>query len=179
MSISRHALRFTLLLAAITATLSQVADSRQLRLDEYEIAALIYDSEIEALGDRALYPTCIALPSGVPTQPLLKYLQRGGYQVSGPELCDPASSSGGQHHPRDYPHGLRIFISNPQDGQNGLLRVKVESGDLTLRPGRHFVSLLRRGTYNFKRENGEFKIVGYTKEFDSKDAIPDNNGRKP
>lgn len=178
MKIKLQVLGFTMLLV-ISATAivpSPVPRSRHLRPDEYDVAALIYNSELEALGERALYPICIALPSGVPTKPLIKYLRANGYPISVPALCEPAMSS---RHPRDYSHGLRIFIDDPQDGQSGQFSVKVESGDLTVRPGQDLATLLRRGIYNLKRnESGEWKIVAYTKEYDSDDAKRDCDAGK-
>ena len=48
--------------------------------------------------------------------------------------------------------------------------MRVETGDLTTRPGEHFATTLRRGTYHFKQnEAQEWQITGYTKEFDFKD----------
>ncbi len=141
-----------------------------LRQEEYACVALIYNYELLALGERALYPICIDMPSGIPTKPLLQYLRRGGFEVSDPSLCEPAMAPGGQHHPKDYPHGLRIFIDKPQRNSGGLVSMHVETADLTLRPGGHFARTLRRGTYHFKQDEArEWKITAYTKEYDSKD----------
>ncbi len=77
---------------------------------------------------------------------------------------------GGQHHPKDYPHGLRIYIDKLERNPGGEIGMHVASGDLTIRPGEHFATLLRQGTYNFKQnEAREWQITGYTKEYDFKD----------
>ncbi len=83
---------------------------QRLRPDEYASVALIYNQELSALGNRALYPICIDVASGMPIKPLLQYLRKGGFEASDPTVCEPATARGGQHHPKDYPHGLRIFI---------------------------------------------------------------------
>jgi hypothetical protein len=143
---------------------------QRLRPDEYDSVALIYNQELSALGMRALYPICIEMPSGVPTKSLIQYLRRGGFEISDDVICEPAMARGGQHHPKDYPHGLRIFIDKPERDSGGLLNMHVETADLTLRPGVHFALTLRRGTYHFKRnEAREWQIIGYTKKYDFKD----------
>ena len=77
---------------------------------------------------------------------------------------------GGQHHPKDYRHGLRISIDEFQRDSGGALSVHVITDDLTSRPGQDFAQTLRRGTYHFKRdEAGEWKIISYTKEYDVAD----------
>jgi hypothetical protein len=48
--------------------------------------------------------------------------------------------------------------------------MRVEAGDLTVRPGEHLAQLLRRGTYHLKQnEAGKWQIADYTKEYDSAD----------
>ena len=68
--------------------------SQGLRPDEYDSVALIYNQELSGLGNRALYPICIDMASGVPTKPLLHYLRRGGFEVSDPSVCEPAMAPG-------------------------------------------------------------------------------------
>jgi hypothetical protein len=149
---------------------------QRLRPDEYDSVALIYNYELSALGNRALFPICIDMPSGIPIKPLLQYLRRGGFEVSDPSLCEPAMAPGGQHHPKDYSHGLRIFIDKPQRDSGGLVSMHVETGDLTVRPGEHFALTLRRGTYHFKQnEARERQITEYAKEYDSKDEKGQDN----
>ncbi len=149
---------------------SAQTNPQRLRSDEYASVALIYNQELLELGKRALYPICIDVPSGIPIKPILQYLRKGGFEVSDPFLCEPGMAPGGQHHPKDYPHGLRIFIDKPLRDSGGLLSMHVETGDLTLRPGEHVGTMLRRGTYHFKQnETREWQIVSYTKEYDSKD----------
>jgi len=153
----------------VTMASAQGAPQR-LRPDEYDSVALIYNQELSALGDRALYPICIDMARGVPTKPLLHYLRGGGFEVSDPSVCEPAMARGGQHHPKDYPHGLRIYIDKLERNPGGEIGMHVASGDLTIRPGEHFATLLRQGTYNFKQnEAREWQITGYTKEYDFKD----------
>jgi len=142
----------------------------QLRPDEYDTVALIYNQELSELGERALYPICIDMPSGVHTKRLVRYLRSGGFEISDSTLCEPATAPGGQHHPKDYPHGLRIFIDKLQRDPGGVLSMQVAADDLTLRPGLHVGILLRRGTYHFKQnEAREWQTTGYTKEYDFKD----------
>jgi len=138
--------------------------------DEYGTIALIYNQELSALGTGALYPICIDGAASIPIKPLLQYLRKGGFEVSYPSLCEPARAPGGQHHPKDYPHGLRIFIDKLQRDPAGRISVHVASDDLTLRPGEHVGTTLRQGTYLFKQnETGEWQITSYTKEYDFKD----------
>ena len=144
--------------------------SQRLSPAEYDSIALIYNSELSALGERALFPICIDMLSGIPIKPLLQYLHRRGFEVSDPSLCEPAMAPGGQHHPKDYSHGLRIFVDKPMHDSGGLVSMHVETGDLTVRPGEHLARTLRRGTYHLKQdESRKWQITGYIKEYDSKD----------
>ena len=142
-----------------------------LRSDEYAAVALIYNDEVSALGRRALFPICILLPASVSEKPLLKYLQGSGYAASDSSLCNPAMATDGQHHPiKDYPHGLLISLGAPQRDQNGLINLQVQADDLTLRPGEHFATMLRKGIYHLRLDDREeWQIVGYTKDYDSAD----------
>jgi hypothetical protein len=139
-----------------------------LKSGEYDVVALIYNQELSALGNRALYPICIVMPIGIPTGPLVSYLRKAGFQISDESVCVPSTGRGGQHHPKDFPHGLQIFIDKPQRGSAGAISVRVRADDLTLRPGVHVVQMLRRGTYQFKKDQaGEWKITDYKNEYDS------------
>lgn len=147
-----------------TALASKQVAPDKLRPDEWNTVALIYNAELSALGERALYPVCISLPPGTPLKSLLKYLRRGGYTVSDPRVCSPNLDKG------DYPHGLVIDIDNLRRGPDGQLDVHMTTGDNTIHYGVHFATLLRRGTYSFKQnEKGEWQITSYTKEYDFKD----------
>jgi len=76
----------------------------------------------------------------------------------------------GQHHPKDYPHGLLMDIDKVQHSSGGVISMHVEIGDLTLRPGVHVGLTLRRGSYKLKQnEAGEWQVVDYKKEYDSAD----------
>jgi hypothetical protein len=119
--------------------------------DEYASVSINYIYELSALGERALLPICIDMPSGIPTKPLLQYLRRSGFEVSDPSLRETAMVPGGQHHPNDCPHGLRVFIDKHQRNSGGLVSMHLETADLTLRPGEHLTRTLRRGTYHFKQ----------------------------
>jgi hypothetical protein len=143
---------------------------QRLRPDEYATVGLIYNQELSALGTRALYPICIDVAAWMPIKPLLQYLRKGGFEVSDPSLCEPDRARDGQHHPKDYPHGLRISIDKLHRDAEGRIVMHVASGDLTLRPGEHFATLLRQGTYLFKQnEAREWQITRYTQEYDFKD----------
>lgn len=151
-------------------TMARQTVSQGLKSAEYDVVALIYNQEISALGNRALYPICIVMPIGIPTEPLIRYLRKGGFQVSDESVCEPSTGRGGQNHRKDFPHGLRIFIDKLQRGSSGAISMRVQADDLTLRPGMHFVQMLRRGTYQFKQnQEGEWKITGYKNEYDSAD----------
>jgi hypothetical protein len=66
---------------------------------------------------------------------------------------------------------MQVAIGELRRGSGGELDIHVDTGDLTLRPGVHFATLLRRGTYHFKQnQKREWRITGYTKEYDFKDA---------
>ncbi len=152
-----------------------------LKPDEYDSVALIYNQELSALGNRALFPICIGMASEMPTEPLVRYLRKGGFELSDEAVCEPAIAPGGQHHPKDYPHGLHIFIDKFQRDPEGVISMRVQADDLTLRPGVHFAQTLRRGTYQFKRvQSGKWQIAGYTKEYDSADQKgQDKQGSTP
>ena len=144
--------------------------SQGLKPNEYDGVALIYNQEISALGNRALFPICIGMPSGMPTEPLVRYLRKGGFEISDEAVCQPAMAPGGQHHPKDYSHGLRIFIDKLQRDSAGVISMHVQADDLTVRPGEHFAQTLRRGTYQLKQDQaGKWQITNYTKEYDSED----------
>ena len=166
------------LLAAAWVASGPVA-GQELRQAEYGAVALVYNNELAALGKRALFPICVEMPSGMPTKLLLQYLRRGGFEISDESVCEPAMARDGQHHPKDYPHGLRIFIDKLQRDRGGALSMNVEADDLTLRPGEHLAQTLRRGTYHLRQnEAGEWQIVGYTKKYDSADEkAPDRRNR--
>jgi len=147
-----------------------ISHAQSLRPDEYGAVALIYSHELSALGDRALFPMCIGVPSDTSTKAVFEYLLKSGIEVSEASVCEPAMAAGGQHHPKDYPHGLRIFVDKPQATPERRISIHVVSDDLTVRPGEHSAATLRRGTYHLKKnEVGEWQVVGYTKEYDSKD----------
>jgi hypothetical protein len=161
-----------LLLFSLTnvATAFAQGSPQRMQPDEYSAVALIYNHEVSALGNRALFPICIGVPSDAPSKPLFEYLLKGGFEVSQASVCEPAMATGGQHRPTDYPHGLRIFIDKLQHDSQGLVSMRVVTDDLTTRPGEHLAVTLRRGTYHFKKnEAGEWQIADYTKEYDSKD----------
>jgi hypothetical protein len=156
-------------LVNVVPAVAQGAPER-LRPDEYETVALIFNQELSAVGERALYPICIDAPPGTPLKPLVRYLRRGGYPISDPSVCNPAMGPGADH-PKDYPHGMQVAVGELRRGSGGELDIRVHTGDLTLRPGVHFATLLRRGTYHFKQnQKREWQITGYTKEYDFKDA---------
>ena len=144
--------------------------SQGLKPHEYDAVGLIWNQELSALGDRALFPMCIGMPSGISTQPLIRYLRKGGFEIADEVVCEPAMAPGGQHHPKDYPHGLRIFIDKVERDATGVLSMRVQADDLTLRPGEHVAGMLRRGTYQLIQEKaGRWQVVRYTKEYDSAD----------
>ena len=75
---------------------------------------------------------------------------------------------------RDYPHGPHIQLLQPQRHSDGTIDVEVRVGDLT-RPGIHFATLLREGTYHFKlNDSGEWQMIGYAKKYDFKDEERQN-----
>jgi hypothetical protein len=144
--------------------------TQELRLSDYGSLVPIYNYELSALGNRALFPICIDAPSGTSTQGLFNFMRKAGLEVSPTFLCEPATGPGGQLHAKDYPHGLRIFVDNFQRDSSGLVSMHVVTDDLTVRPGEHLASTLRRGTYRLKQtEAGEWQITGYTREYDSTD----------
>jgi hypothetical protein len=162
-------LRFILASGCFTTAIARQGAPQGLQPDEYDAIAVIYNKELSALGERALFPICIEMPSRMPTRPLVQYLRKGGFEISDQVVCEPAMSPGGQHHPRDYPHGLRIFIDKLQRDSGGIISMHVQADDLTTRPGEHLGLTLRRGTYRLKREAGKWEIAAYTKEYDSAD----------
>jgi hypothetical protein len=101
------------------ATASTQGGPQRLRPDEYDSVALIYNQELSALGNRALYPICIDVPSWMPTKPLLQYLRRGGFEVSDPTVCQPAMARGGNIIPRtihmDSASILTSLSATPED----------------------------------------------------------------
>jgi hypothetical protein len=139
-----------------------------LKPDEYDGVALIYNQELAALENRALFPICIAMPSEMPTAPLVRHLRKGGFEISDEAVCEPAMAPSGQHHPKDYPHGLRILIDKVERDPAGVVTMRVQADDLTVRPGEHVAQMLRRGTFQLKQDQaGKWKIVDYKKEYDS------------
>jgi hypothetical protein len=162
-------LRFILTSGCLTTAMATQGAPQGMQPNEYDGVAVVYNQELSALGERALFPICIEMPSRRPTRPLVQYLRKGGFEISDEAVCEPAMRPAGQHHPRDYPHGLRIFIDKLQRDSDGITSMHVQADDLTTRPGEHLGQTLRRGTYRLKREAGKWEIVGYTKEYDSAD----------
>lgn len=163
-----------LILAISYATVAAIASApsvaQSLQPSEYDGVALIYNQELSALGNRALFPICIGMPKGMSTEPIVRHLRKGGFEVSKESVCEPAMLPGGQHHPKDYPHGLRIFIDKVQHEPGGVIGMHVQTDDLTLRPGEHLAQTLRRGTYLLeKNKAGTWQISDYKKEYDSVD----------
>jgi len=170
--------RFILTMSCVTiAAIASARDAAQsLQPGEYDGVALIYNQELSALGNRALFPICIGMPSGMPTEPLVRYLRKGGFEISDESVCEPAMAPGGQDHPKDYSHGLRIFIDKLQRDSAGGMSMRVQADDLTVRPGVHFAQTLRCGTYQLKQnEAGKWRITSYTKEYDSEDEKAQDN----
>lgn len=136
--------------------------------DEYDSVAVIYNAEIGALGERALYPICIGTPIGTSSRAITRYLRKYGFNVSDERVCNPPLSHG------DFPHGLVIEILKVVHGSAGELDMEVMSGDNTIHVGVHFAEALRKGTYHLKRnQEGQWEVIGYTKEFDYRDAKPE------
>lgn len=155
----------------ITAIAASKQDASQgLKPDEYDGVALMFNQELSALGDRALLPICVEMPSGMSTESLVRYLRKGGFEISDESVCEPALASGAQHHPKDYSHGLRLYIDKLQRNSPGVMSMHVQADDLTVRPGEHFATTLRRGTYHLEQNQaGKWQIVDYKKEYDSAD----------
>lgn len=154
------------LVSLFLASLVVAAQTGQpLKQDEYAVVGFIYNDEISALGERALYPIYIQLPADANVKPLVRYLRRYGYPISDPSVCLPGLGS------RDYPHGLHIQLLQPQRHSDGTIDVEVRVGDLTLRPGIHFATFLREGAYHFKlNHSGEWQMIGYTKKYGLTDS---------
>jgi hypothetical protein len=81
MSSARAAIVVMTLIYSVAAIAFSPGTSTHLRSDEYDAVALIYNSEIDALGQKALYPICISLPAGNSAKPLIQYLQRARYPL--------------------------------------------------------------------------------------------------
>jgi hypothetical protein len=142
--------------------------------DEYDSVAVIYNAEIAALGERALYPICIGAPRGTSSRAITRYLRKYGFNVSDERICNPPLSHG------DFPHGLVIEILKVVGGPAGQLDMQVMSGDNTIHVGVHFAEALRKGTYHLKRnQESQWEIVGYEKEFDYKDVKEEQHGCVP
>jgi hypothetical protein len=146
--------------------------SEPLRATEYGTVGVIFNEELSALGGRALYPICVNAPKDAPLKSLISYLRKASYPISDLSLCVPNVAPNGEH-PKDYPHGMQLFIDNPHRDAKGQIDIHVETSDLTMRPGEHLALVLRRGTYHFKtKEIGAWEMTGYMKEYDSKDEKP-------
>jgi hypothetical protein len=157
-----------LTIGQLVAAQGTTKDSEGLRANEYAAVGTIYNNELSALGRRALYPICIGVPSGVPLKPLLKFLQDYGYELSQPSLCEPAMAQSSRRRPKDYTHGMRIYLNNPERHSDGSINIRVEVGDLTVRPGEDLATLLRDGVYHLKLDDkGQWQIIGYSKKYDS------------
>ena len=139
--------------------------AEKLQPKEFNTVALIYNDELEILGERAFYPICISMPSGDSTNPLLRYLHRYGFAIYDSHICNPSLKYG------DFPHGMEIEILKLQHGPEGQLGIEVGLGDNTIHVGEHVATLLRHGTYHFKQnEKGKWEVTGYTKIFDYRDV---------
>jgi hypothetical protein len=168
----RFVVPLCLILLCSSVITSEQSGSESLRATEYGTVGLIFNEELSALGAKALYPICVDAPKDAPLKSLVSYLRKASYPISDLRLCVP-NLAPIREHPKDYPHGMQIFIDNPHRDLKGQVDIHVETTDLTTRPGEHLTLVLRRGTYHFKsKETGAWEMTGYTKEYESRDGNP-------
>ena len=164
-------LGLVLLISAFVISVASGQGAQEaLRSDEYYAVAAVYNDELSALGERALYPICVVPPAGTRTDSLVHYLLRHGFTASDPKVCNPSPGSG------DFPHGMEIRIQELRRDPGGEIDMQVAVGDNTIHYGVHVAMILRQGTYHLRKdENGSWQIVRYTKDYDIRDKEPEHN----
>ena len=151
----------TLVLAFFTlvvfASTSEPQAKEPLRRSEYGAFALVCKRELSALGETSRHPMCVHVPpSKIAPASLLKYLRSSGVPVSASTACYPKG---------ELPRGLEISVREIRRGPGLSLSIKVETGDITIKPDSHFGELLRFGTYRLSRTSGhQWSIVDYVDE---------------
>jgi hypothetical protein len=150
-----------LAIAVSTIAISEMRAEEELRSEDYGAIMVVVRQELSAVGKRLIRPVCLRGPvTKVPPKSLFVYLSSAGVDVREPNECYPAEGS---------PRGLEISLSSLKRGKDSSLRITVETGDITPRPGVHVGELLRLGTYELREaEDHTWKIVSY------KNARPDH-----
>ncbi len=160
-----HLLWSLVFCVAMCANSTPRDDGQALAAKDFRILGLVYENELAALGERAVFPICMTTPHEVPEDAVIEYLRSNNYRVSPRKICAPSLDTG------DFPHGLRIDVMHIVYLPDGSLRADVSSNDNAIHYGVHLAESLRKGTYTFARDTGDkWRVSQYTKLFDYQDS---------
>jgi hypothetical protein len=135
----------SLLLICQPITQAQKGDSADGNSDLIEATAFAVRLEVEASQLKARNDLCVALDTRLEMREkhLVSMLKAGGLAVHSHEWCNRG------------PRGFSVLVGAPiKRTVDGAYEVKVEVGDLTIKPGEHFATMLKQGTYRVRLEKG-------------------------
>jgi hypothetical protein len=113
--------------------------------DLIEITAYAIRHEADASQLKGRKDLCVAIDTrlSLHEKDLVSKLKTSGLAVHTQEWCNRG------------PRGFNFFIAAPiKRTSDGAYDVKVEVGDLTIKPGEHFATMLKQGTYRVRFEKG-------------------------
>jgi hypothetical protein len=119
--------------------------------DLIEVTAFAVRFEAEASQLKARKDLCVAIDTRLEMREkdLVSKLKASGLAVHSHEWCNRG------------PRGLRFLVSAPiKRADDGAYEVKVEVGDLTIKTGEHFATMLKQGTYRVRFEKGSQPEMG-------------------
>jgi hypothetical protein len=123
--------------------------------DLIEVTAFVVRLEAKTSQLMARKDLCLSFDTRleIRERDVVSKLREGGLAVHPHEWCN--------HGPR----GFRFSVGAPiKRAVDGVYEVVVDVGDLTIRPGEHFATTLREGTYRVKLEKGsQPEMISYQK----------------
>ncbi len=145
MSIMKSAISAALVIACqqITPPKDTPATHGPSTVERVIVFAVQQESEASHLRSRK--DLCIGFGHGlaVDEKAIISQLKHNGLKVHPNQWCNRG------------PRGLRIGIVAPiNEVAPGMYELVIELGDLSIRQGEHFATLLRRGTYVIRCDNG-------------------------
>jgi hypothetical protein len=120
--------------------------------------------EVQASGLKNRKDVCLGFGNGLVAdrEAIISKLRSSGLRIHPNEWCN------------DGPRGLSVGIIAPvRETIPGLYELVLELGNLAIRPGEHFATLLRSGTYVIRCETGsEPRLVSYRETCCAKKGVP-------
>jgi hypothetical protein len=146
---------FTLALICQQLAQGQETGAARSNGDLVKIAAFAVRHEIEVSQLRTRNDVCVAIDTrlDVDEKDLVSELKANGLLVHQHEWCNRG------------PRGFRLFVHAPiKRDTDSEYHVEIEVGDLTIKPGEHFATMLKQGTYHVRFEKGaQPEMISYEK----------------